>query len=354
MRLSLVISLVLLSGSIAVAQQPSTTLSYDKMLSTYEYPFPVRRYAFVSQGRALETAYMYLPSRGDRPTVLLLHGKNFNGAYWEETAKSLHDRGYGVLIPDQIGFGKSSKPRDYQYSFAALAQNTKGLIESLRLKRVIVVGHSMGGMLAARFALLYPEMTTRLVMVNPIGLENYLQYVQYKDTDFFYRNGLNSSAESIRGYQQKNYYDGAWNDRYDALTHPLIGWAQGPDRDDMAYISARCYDMIFTQPVIEELKDLSVPVVLILGTRDRTAPGRNWMKKGVTYELGRYDRLGNAVKARNPAIEVVELDGLGHLPQIEDFKRFQEVFLNNLSPEQPASQYPANSGRVSDCPAAHR
>ena len=331
MRYLWVFVFVLLTASTALAQQPSTPLSYDKMLTTYEYPFPVRRYSFASQGLSLETAYMYVKARGDRPTVLLLHGKNFNGAYWEETAKTLRARGYGVLIPDQIGFGKSSKPRNYQYSFAALAQNTKDLIESLHLKQVVVVGHSMGGMLAARFALLYPEMTTQLVMVNPIGLENYLQYVQYRDTDFFYRKELKSTTESIREYQKKNYYDGAWNDRYDALTRPLIGWTQGPDRDDMAYISARCYDMIFTQPIIEEIKDFSVPVVLIIGTRDRTAPGRGWMRKGVTYELGRYDRLGAAVKARNPSIEVIELDGLGHLPQIEDFPRFKKVFLKTLS-----------------------
>ena len=39
--------------------------------------------------------------------ITLLHGKNFNGAYWEETANFLHEKGFGILIPDQIGFGKS-------------------------------------------------------------------------------------------------------------------------------------------------------------------------------------------------------------------------------------------------------
>ena len=56
------------------------------------------------------------------------------------------------------------------------------------------------------------------------------------------------------------------------------------------------YDMIFTQPVVEEFKDLKVRAALILGTRDRTGPGRNWMKTGVTYELGRYDQLGKRIQ----------------------------------------------------------
>ena len=66
--------------------------------------------------------------------ITLLHGKNFNGSYWEETAKFLHEKGFGILIPDQIGFGKSSKPVDYQYTFEVLAHNTKRLLEFLNIK----------------------------------------------------------------------------------------------------------------------------------------------------------------------------------------------------------------------------
>ena len=54
--------------------------------------------------------------------------------------------------------------------------------------------------------------------------------------------------------------------------------------------------MIFTGSVIEEFKKFKVPVSLILGTRDRTGPGRNWKKTGVNYDLGRYDLLGKRVK----------------------------------------------------------
>ncbi|MFX9664923.1 alpha/beta fold hydrolase, partial [Acinetobacter baumannii] len=87
---------------------------------------------------------------------------------------------------DQIGFGKSSKPVHYQYSFPTLARHTRALMASLGIERSIVVGHSMGGMLASRFALMYPQAVQHLVLVNPIGLENYLKYVEHKDTDFFY------------------------------------------------------------------------------------------------------------------------------------------------------------------------
>lgn len=300
--------------------------AYDANLSGYAYPFNVEYFTFASQQKQLTMAYMYLEGDKDKPVVTLLHGKNFNGAYWQESARFLHAKGYGVLIPDQIGFGKSSKPVDYQYSFGALAHNTMALMTSLGIAKSIIVGHSMGGMLATRFALNYPQISEKLILVNPIGLENYLHYVEYKDVDFFYAMELGKTPKKVRAYQQKNYYDGQWNARYEALTLPLSGWCIGPDRAHIAYVNALTYEMIFSQPVVEEFKDLEVPTVLILGTRDRTGPGRNWMKAGVAYELGRYDRLGKAIEQRNSRIELFELPGLGHLPQIEDFGRFKAVF----------------------------
>jgi len=298
-------------------------LVYDAQLSNYQYDFEVSYFSIHSQRQTLKMAYIFLEGEPDKPVVTLMHGKNFNAHYWTPTARHLNKQGYGVLIPDQIGFGKSSKPETYQYSFSALAHHTQTLITSLEIEKTIVMGHSMGGMLASRFALMYPQLTEMLILVNPIGLENYLQYVEYKDTDFFYKNELAKTPEEIKRYQQKNYYAGRWNERYEALTHFMIGQIQGPDKDLVAWINAQTYDMIFTQPVITEFKDLSIPVRLIIGTRDRTGPGRNWKKPGVDYELGRYDRLGKAAARLIPDAELYELTDLGHLPQIENFDRFK-------------------------------
>lgn len=314
----------------AQESEHSADLSYDAQLSGYEYDFDVNYFEFESQNIELKMAYIYLPGNPDMPVVTLMHGKNFNADYWTGTAEYLQKEGYGVLIPDQIGFGKSSKPADYQFSFPALANNTKRLMTYLNIEKSIIVGHSMGGMLASRFALMYPHSTQLLILVNPIGLENYLKYVEYKDIDFFYEMELSKTPEGIKLYQQKNYYDGAWNERYDSLTHFMIGQIQGPDKDLIAWVNAKTYDMIFTQPVITEFNDLSIPVRLIIGTRDRTGPGRNWKRPGVDYELGRYDRLGKEAAALIPDAELYELEGLGHLPQIENFERFQNVFKEAL------------------------
>lgn len=325
--------LLYLVPTAAQAQMQVSSLSYDALLSNYQYDFEVSFHPVASQQQSLKMAYIYLAPRENKPVVTLMHGKNFNAHYWTSTARYLQSLGYGVLIPDQIGFGKSSKPTNYQYSFAVLAAHTRGLMNSLNIKQSIVLGHSMGGMLATRFALMYPQMTTQLILLNPIGLENYLKYVDYKDTDFFYKNELAKTPEGVKSYQQKNYYDGKWNAQYSALTDFITGQIQGPDKETVAWVNAKTYDMIFTQPVVTEFAELTMPVSLIIGTRDRTGPGRNWKKQGVEYELGRYDKLGAKAMKLIPNAELFEFSDLGHLPHIEGFEQFKSALNKSLAIE---------------------
>ncbi|MAP95301.1 MAG: alpha/beta hydrolase [Ponticaulis sp.] len=313
----------------AVAEEVKSP-AFDQRLTGYDYPFEVQTYGFESQGQSLEMAYMHLPAEEGRPTIVLLHGKNFNGAYWEDTALAAQEAGYGVVMPDQIGFGKSSKPTDYQYSFSQLALTTHELLDSLDVDTAIVVGHSMGGMLASRYALSYPEATERLILINPIGLEDYLDYSTYPSISSAYRGQLNQTPEGIIAYQKQNYYDGAWSADYEALTVPLAGWTRGPDKEVIAYTAALTYDMILTQPVIDDFENISVPTSLIIGTRDTTGPNRANIRPDVDYEFGRYDELGARAAALIPDSELFELEDLGHLPQIEAFDRFLPVFLEAL------------------------
>lgn len=129
----------------------------DVTLSNYQYPFEVHFLNLKSQKQDLKMAYMdVLPQKSNGKTIMLLHGKNFNGAYWGNTARDLSAQGFRVVIPDQIGFGKSSKPQNYQFSFAQLASNTKAVLDELKIDKAIVLGHSMGGMVGTRFTLMYP------------------------------------------------------------------------------------------------------------------------------------------------------------------------------------------------------
>jgi len=312
------------SAAPVAASGAHRSVRFDARLTGYPYPYEVHYYRFADQGQPLEMAYMDVkPSarmRG-RGVVLLLHGKNFSGAYWQTTIAALVRAGHRVIVPDQIGFGKSSKPRHFQFTFQALALFTRGLLDRLRVTEVAVVGHSMGGMLAVRFALMFPDRTRQLALINPIGLEDWKRVVPYRPISWSYERERSRTPEQIKGYMAKSYFGGEWKASYDPLLAIQVGWTRGPDRDLMAWISALTSDMVFTQPVVYEFADLKTPTLLLIGQRDRTALGKDLVSPAEAAKLGDYPALGRRAAAAIPGAELVELDGVGHVPQVEDFDR---------------------------------
>ncbi|HEX7912450.1 MAG TPA: alpha/beta hydrolase [Paraburkholderia sp.] len=264
--------------------------AYGPELQGFDYPAPVEQYDFTSQGVALHMAYMDVePAHPNGRTAVLLHGKNFCAATWGETIHRLSDAGYRVIAPDQIGFCKSSKPEHYQYSFQQLARNTHALLQSLGVNDATVIGHSTGGMLAIRYGLMYPHETQQLVLVNPIGLEDWkAKGVPSLSVDQWYERELKTTADSIRNYEQTNYYVGQWRADYEPWVQMLAGMYRGPGKQIVAWNSALLDDMIYTQPVLYELGQLSMPTLLLIGQKDTTAIGKDVASPEVRAKIGHY------------------------------------------------------------------
>ncbi|MDU1904346.1 MAG: alpha/beta hydrolase [Dysgonomonas sp.] len=329
--ISLLLFILTISGTNLLAQTNKPIL--DITLSNYQYPFDVDYLDFESQGKQLKMAYMDVqPSSGrNGKTVVLLHGKNFNGAYWKTTIDALIKEGYRVIVPDQIGFGKSSKPVGYQFSFQQLAINTKKVLDKLKIDKIYLLGHSMGGMLATRFTLMYPDIVEKLVLENPIGLEDWKLVVPYTTIDENYQAELKASYETTKEYQSRFYYDNQWKSEYDEWVYLLTGWTKHPDYPVVAMNNAQTSDMVFTQPVVYEFRYIKSPTLLIIGTRDRTAIGKDKVKDQATRErMGLYQNLGKETRDKIPNSTLVELDNVGHLPHIEAFERFMSPLLKFL------------------------
>lgn len=298
-------------------------------LEGFPYPFPVQMLPLAVEGQDLRMAYMDVAPTGP-PTgkvVLLLHGKNFPGAYWAETIRVLAAAGHRVVVPDQIGFGRSSKP-DVHYTFELLAQSTRKLLDTLAVPRVTVVGHSVGGMLAVRFALMYPQSTSGLVLENPIGLEDYREKVPYTGVDTTYRGMLSPTREGLERFY-RSYY-GTWREPFGIWTD--VAWRQtlGGEWPRGARASALTYEMIYTQPVVQDLPRLAVPTLLVIGQADRTTLGRGSLPPEVLATLGRYPELGKRAAGAIPGARLVELDGVGHIPHLEAPDRFHAALLGFL------------------------
>ena len=318
----------------ALAAEPPT---YGPELEGFDYPHPVKRFAFDSQGEKLQMAYMDIqPSTPNGHTLVLLHGKNFCGATWEGSIQALTQAGYRVVVPDQVGFCKSSKPQRYQFSFQQLAANTHALLASLKLEKVTLMGHSMGGMLASRYALQYPQQVEQLVLVNPIGLEDWkAKGVPWRSIDAWYQRELKTSSEAIRNYQKSTYYAGQWRPEFDKWVEMQAGMYRGKGREAVAWDSALTYDMIYTQPVIYEFSELKMPVLLMIGTKDNTAIGKDLAPPEIRKTLGNYAVLGKETAKRIPHATLVEFNDMGHAPQMQDPARFHEALQKGLQRGDP-------------------
>lgn len=322
--------LIILTIQISKAQ--SENLNWlDVELSNYDYPYPVATLNLKIQEQDLKMAYMDVkPVNYNGKNIVLFHGKNFNGAYWGTTIEALTNEGFRVIVPDQIGFGKSSKPRHFHYTFQQLAQNTKSLLDTLGIEKTAVLGHSMGGMLATRFVLMYPDIIEKFILENPIGLEDWKLKVPYKPVEWWYKNELKKSYEGIKKYQLVNYYDSKWKSEYDQWVNLLAGWTLNSNYNIIAWNNALTYDMIFTQPVLYEFKNITSPTLLIIGTRDRTALGKPLVTEEVRKTMGLYNELGKKTQKAIPHSELVEIENVGHLPHIEKFESFIKPLIRFL------------------------
>jgi pimeloyl-ACP methyl ester carboxylesterase len=317
--------------SLADAQERPT---YGARLQGFDYPFKTELFTFASQGQDLEMVFMDIaPATPNGRVAVLMHGKNFCAATWQGTITKLTEAGYRVIAPDQVGFCKSSKPQSYQFSFHQLAANTKALLDTRGVERATVIGHSMGGMLATRFALMYPDTVEQLVMVNPIGLEDWkAKGVPYQQLDAAFEGEKKSNFDSIKSYQQKFYYSGQWKPEYDKWVEMSAGMYRGDGGDHVAWNQALTSDMVFTQPVVHEFGNVRVPTLLIIGETDRTAPGANRASEDVAKSLGDYTRLGDEAAASIPGAKLVKFEDLGHSPQIQDPERFHDALIDGLQP----------------------
>ena len=304
----------------------------DAYLTDFPYPYDVSRMAFRSQGQDVWMSYMDIaPKAPNGRTVVLLHGKNFCGATWESVIGALSGAGYRVVVPDQVGFCRSAKPRAYQYSLHQLAANTHALIEKLGIEKPIILGHSMGGMLGIRYALMYPGQTGALVLVNPIGLEDWkAKGVPLVTIDDLYAREKKTSAETIKKYQQTVYYHGNWRPEYDRWVDMLASMYAGRDGDIVAWSQALTSDMVLSQPVIYEVGGLKVPTLMLIGMKDTTAIGRDRATPEVAKALGNYAALAPEVAGKIKGAKLVTFPELGHSPQVEDPARFNAALVESL------------------------
>src|SRR3982750_300918 len=218
------------------------------------YPYPSKHLDISVYGQDVRIAYMDIAPKGapNGHTVVLLHGNNFGGFYFTSIIEALTKEGFRVLVPDQIGYGKSSKPIA-PYNFNSQARNTFLVLQKEKIERAMVVGHSMGGMLAARLATQYPKAVERLVLYNPIGLTDGRFDRPMAPIDESYQQVLKSDYQSTRNaigrYVAHN--PKAWNAEFERYTRIRYAWTLSAEWPRLAMVQALIAQMLYADPVVD-------------------------------------------------------------------------------------------------------
>jgi pimeloyl-ACP methyl ester carboxylesterase len=237
----------------AAAQAPPTPTDVKPgsiTLDDVPYPYPVAYLPMTMYGQDVRLAYMDVAPEGQRNgrTVVLFHGMNFFGEYWTGTIDVLRKQGFRVVVPDQIGFGRSSKPI-IPYNFHDMALNTRKLLQHLGVSKAAIVGHSMGGMLTARFAASYLDMTERAVIYNPIGLTDPRWERPWRSTEEAYKQTLGLTyQQSYQGIAR--YFVTGWKPEYEKYVRIHYAWTLSGDWPRFAMVRTLVQQMVYVDPVV--------------------------------------------------------------------------------------------------------
>ncbi len=312
------------------AATPAEHEPYGIDLEGFPYPYPVNLMPVANDGEQLRMAYMDVaPAKPNGHTALLLHGRNFPSSYWAPVIKTLADAGYRVVVPDQIGFGKSSKPAG-ELHFDTLARDTVALLDHLHIDKTDIVGHSMGSMLAVRIARAYPDRVAQLVLASPIGLEDYRRYVPPTPTDTIMDNEDKLTPEAYRKQLQTNYALKLPPEQVTPFIDTRFNLKDSAEYPRWLRAYASSAQMIYREPVVYEIPLVSQPTLFIIGADDHNAPGKANAPEALRPKMGQNAALAQSLAASMPNAHAEVIPNAGHLVFLDARETFDQLMLGFL------------------------
>jgi pimeloyl-ACP methyl ester carboxylesterase len=232
-----------------------------------------------------------------------------------------------VIVPDQVGWGKSSKP-DMAYTFDLLANNTAKLLDTVKADKAIVLGHSTGGMLAVKFATMFPARVEKVILEGPLGMEDYTKHFEAPNAETLYAGELKASDEKQIRDTYAAYFADPKAKQVDALAEIPTRVRLSGEYPRWAKASALQYQMIHEQPVRSSYASLPMPVLIVVGDKDKTVPLSAYVPAEQRQGLGDYPRLAKNAAGEMPNAKAVVIEDCGHIPHLEKPSQFHSTVLN--------------------------
>ncbi len=244
---------------------------------------------------------------GSGPTVILLHGLGGSSQVWQFNIAALAEK-YHVVVPDQIGFGKSDKPF-VNYRIRTYVDFLDQFCKQLKIERATLVGNSMGGWIAAMFTASFPDRVDKLVLEDAAG------YAPPKDFDTRVYWGLNpTTREGMKVLLAKVFYSKAF--QTDAFIDQSI--AARLAAGDGYTINSVTESIVRGEDFLDDIaKTIKRPTLIIWGRQDGLVP------------LAEGERFNKDIAGS----KMIVIDQCGHVPNIEKPGEFNAAVLKFLAGE---------------------
>ncbi|QNI06044.1 alpha/beta fold hydrolase [Mycobacterium kubicae] len=309
-------------------------------LENYPYPHPVQYLdvTHIAQAdwidrpapdweRRARLAYMDVAPEGgpSKGAIVLLHGKNFFGAYWAGVIDALRHAGFRVIVPDLVGWGKSTKPSTL--TAAALMAQLSTLADHLQVETFALLGHSTGGLIALHMARALPERVRTLLLENPMGLEDYRHgLIRQVGHDDWAQDERSMTADQIRQYLA-HYFVNKAPRLIDPFVAVRTAITRSPEFERWVQSSAAGYDMLLNEPAVDFVASLGTPTLFVCGLADQTYAGAKYTAPQDQSTKGHIAALAQACADRMPKARFVGVPNTGHVPHLESPDAFLSAVL---------------------------
>lgn len=234
--------------------------------------------------------------RGKGAPLVLLHGYPLDHHTWDSVA-TLLENNFDLIVPDLRGFGESTLS-DSTYTMDDFASDIVGLLDSLGIKQTAIAGHSMGGYVALAFTKLYPERVRGLGLVSTQTLADPPDRKEGR-----YKSAADVSQNGIGGVVD------AMTPKFTADETLQLSSREIMERQKPGAFIGALKAMAERMDTTSLLSSINFPLVVIHGDKDNLIP----------IERAR------EVKSLVPKVQLVELQGVGHLPMMEAVKETAEA-----------------------------
>ena len=271
--------------------------SFDEL----DYPYETKKLDLADN---LSIAYM---DEGQGDPIIFIHGLGSYAPAWKKTIAEL-SQSHRCIAIDLPGYGKSSKG-NYEGSMTYYADIVKRITEKLKLKKVTLAGHSMGGQISILASVAYPEMVDKLMLFSPAGFETFTAGQKDWFRDVLTPRGVALTPVDVLisnvGY---NFYDFPNDAQFMVDDRIAMRTAEGFDL--YCHQIVKSINGMVDEPVFDYLKDIKAPTLVIFGSQDNLIPNR-FLNPGKTQKIA---QLG---ADEIPNCKLAMIDKAGHFAHFE-------------------------------------